>query len=132
MEFAKRVFGVAGIYGVLVLLPQYFMEGKISADNPPTITHPEYFYGFLGVAVAWQILFLVIARDPIRHRLAMLPAILEKLTFAGAAIVLYLRHRLATQVFVFGLIDLVLAALFIIAFVVTQERSNEQAPLTSD
>src|SRR5882724_7760304 len=104
MKFAKRVFQVAGIYGVLVLLPQYFMEGRISADNPPAITHPEYFYGFIGVALAWQILFLVIARDPVRYRLAMFPAILEKLTFAGAAAVLYFRHRLAVQVFVFGLI----------------------------
>jgi hypothetical protein len=126
MKFAKRVFLVAGVYGVLVLLPQYFMEGKISADNPPAITHSEYFYGFIGVGLAWQILFLVIAQDPVRYRLAMLPAILEKLTFSGATLLLYFQHRLAFQVFVFGLIDLVFAALFVIAFVVTQKRASEK------
>lgn len=125
MKFAKRVFGIGGIYGVLVLLPQYFMEGKVSADNPPAITHPEYFYGFIGVGLAWQILFLVIARDPIRYRLAMLPATLEKLTFCGATVILYLQHRLALQVFVFGLIDLAFAALFIMAFVVTQHSRHQ-------
>lgn len=126
MKFAKRVFGVAGIYGVLVLLPQYFLEGKVSADNPPAITHPEYFYGFIGVGLAWQILFLAIARDPVRYRLAMLPGILEKLTFSGATTVLYLQRRLALQVFIFGLVDLALAALFIIAFIVTP-RSHHQS-----
>ena len=122
---ARCVFLVAGIYGVLVLLPQYFMEGKISADNPPSITHPEYFYGFIGVGLAWQVLFLVIARDPIRYRLVMLPAILEKVTFGGTTLVLYLGHRLALPVFVFGLVDLAFAVLFSIAFVVTQKRSGE-------
>jgi hypothetical protein len=127
MKFAKRVFQVAGIYGVLVLLPQYFMEGRIAADNPPAITHPEYFYGSIGVALAWQILFLVIACDPIRYRLAMLPATLEKLTFGGATSVLYFQHRLALQVSVFGLIDLVFAALFVIAFSLTQKQTGEEA-----
>ena len=127
MRFAKYVFGVAGIYGVLALLPQYFMEGKINADNPPAITHPEYFYGFIGVGLAWQALFLVIAKDPVRYRLAMLPAILEKLTFSGAAAALYLQRRLALQVLAFGMIDLALAALFIIAFRVTPKRAGPTA-----
>jgi len=120
MRFAKRVFQVAGVYGVIVLLPQYFMEGKISADNPPAITHPEYFYGFICVALAWQILFLLIARDPVRYRLAMLPSILEKLTFAGATAVLFFQQRLALQIVVFGLIDLMLGVLFVIAFALTR------------
>ena len=67
MVFARRVFGVAGIYGLLVLLPQYFTEAKTGADFPPPITHPEYYYGFVGVAVAWQVLFLILARDPHRR-----------------------------------------------------------------
>ena len=120
MKFARYVFLVAGVYGVLILPPQYFLEGRISADNPPAITHPEYFYGFLGVALAWQVLFLLIARDPVRYRLAMLPATLEKLAFGGATLILYCRHRLALQVFAFGLLDLLFAALFVVAFMLTQ------------
>jgi hypothetical protein len=52
MRFAKAVFLIAGIYGVMILTPIYFMEGKIGRDTPPAITHPEYFYGFLGTALA--------------------------------------------------------------------------------
>ena len=67
--FARRVFQVAGIYGLIVMLPQYFLEQRIGRDAPPAITHPEYFYGFIGVVVAWQLCFLAIARDPVRLRL---------------------------------------------------------------
>lgn len=38
--FARRVFTVAGVYGILVLVPQYFMEAKVGRDYPPPITHP--------------------------------------------------------------------------------------------
>jgi|SRR5579872_615904 len=43
-------------------------------DTPPAITHPEYFYGFLGGALAWQFLFLVLSTDPVRYRPMILPA----------------------------------------------------------
>src|SRR5262245_63460257 len=49
MKFARIVFLVAGIYGLLVVAPQYFLEAKIGRDTPPPITHPEFFYGFVGV-----------------------------------------------------------------------------------
>jgi hypothetical protein len=52
LRFARVVFLVAGIYGILVLLPQYFLEERIGIDSPPPITHPEHFYGFVGVALA--------------------------------------------------------------------------------
>jgi O-antigen/teichoic acid export membrane protein len=115
-RFARRVFAVAGIYGLVVLLPQYFMERTISRDAPPAITHPEYFYGFIGLAVAWQLCFLAIARDPVRMRPAMLPAVAEKLSFALPAVVLYAQHRLAGVTLAFASIDLVLAVLFALAY----------------
>jgi hypothetical protein len=114
MNFAKIVFRVAGIYGVLVLLPQYFMEGRIGRDFPPAITHPEHFYGFIGVALAWQFLFFVIAADPVRYRGAIYPAIVEKLAFGIAAIVLFAQGRLALPLLGAGFIDLTLATLFAI------------------
>ena len=122
MTFAKRVFLIAAVYGVIVLVPQYFMEGRIARDFPPAITHPEHFYGFIGVALAWQILFFVIARDPVRYRGAMIPAILEKLAFGVAAIVLFAHGRLAAAVLGAGLIDLVLATLFAIALRLTPKQ----------
>lgn len=42
MKFAKRVFLAAGIYGLIVMLPFYFLENKIGCDFPPAITHPEH------------------------------------------------------------------------------------------
>jgi hypothetical protein len=116
ITLARRVFTVAGVYGILVLLPQYFMEDRVGRDYPPPITHPENFYGFIGVALAWQVVFLIVGRDPVRYRLLMLPAVLEKLAFGGAAVVLQVQGRIAPIVLGFGMIDLVLAALFIAAY----------------
>ena len=116
MTFARRVFLVAGIYGVLALLPQYFMESRIGVDFPPPITHPEHFYGFVGVALAWQILFFLISRDPTRLRPAMLPAIFEKVSFGIATIVLYEQGRLAAPILAAGLVDILFAVLFFFAW----------------
>jgi hypothetical protein len=113
---AKRVFLIAGIYGILVLFPQYFMEERISRDFPPAITHPEHFYGFIGVALAWQFVFLLIAKEPHRFRALMLPAILEKLAFGIPCIVLYLQGRLDPMVLAAGCVDLVLAVLFAVSY----------------
>jgi hypothetical protein len=115
MTFARRLFLIAGIYGLLVLVPQFFLEDRLGRDFPPAITHPEHFYGFLGVAVAWQVAFLVIARDPVRFRPIMVPAVLEKASFGFAAVALFLRGRVPVVVLIFGLIDLTLGALFLVA-----------------
>ena len=128
MNFARRVFLIAAVYGVVVLLPQYFMEARVGRDFPPPITHPEHFYGFVGVALAWQVLFVVIARDPVRYRPAMLPAILEKLSFGVPAVVLFAQGRLATLVFGAGLLDLVLALLFLVAYRLTGVASLTDGP----
>lgn len=116
MTFARRVFRIAGAYGVLALLPQYFLEARLGRDLPPPITHPEHFYGFIGVALAWQVVFFVVAGDPVRYRPLMPVAILEKLAFGVAAVVLFAQGRLVLPVLGAGLIDLVLAALFFASF----------------
>jgi hypothetical protein len=119
IQFARLVFSVAGVYGVVVLAPHYFMEAKVGRDSGVAVTHPEYFYGFVGVALAWQVAFLIIARDPVRYRLIMLPGIFEKVSFGAAAIVLYAQGRLAGLMLAGGLGDLVFAVLFAVAFVRT-------------
>ena len=120
MKFAKRVFLIAGIYGVIVLTPLYFLEARIGRDDPPPITHPEYFYGFVGVVIAWQLAFLLVARDPARYRALMPVAVVEKLGFGLPALALYARHRIAGSTLGFGVIDLVLAALFAASDVLTR------------
>ena len=44
----------------LVIAPLYFAEGQIAQNDPPPITHPEFFYGFIGITLAWQFVFLAI------------------------------------------------------------------------
>ena len=116
MNFAKRVFSIAGIYGLIVVAPQYFLEARIGRDMPPPITHPEYFYGFIGVTVAWQVAFLIISRDPVRYRPLMIAGILEKSGFGPAAVLLYAAGRVSTQILVFGIIDMVLGVLFFLSY----------------
>ncbi|MFC5526329.1 hypothetical protein ACFPPA_11355 [Rhodanobacter ginsengisoli] len=116
MKFARRVFLLAAIYGVLALLPMYFREAVVARDQPPAITHPEYYYGFIGVALAWQLAFLLLWRDPLRHRPLMLPATLEKVAFGGAMLVLYLQQRLSPLMLAAGAMDLLFATLFVLAW----------------
>lgn len=120
MTFARRVFLCAGIYGLVVLLPQYFLEAQIGRDYPPPITHPEHFYGFIGVALTWQLVFLVIAKDVARYRLLMIPAVLEKLSFSVPTFVLYASGRVAASVVAVASIDLLLGVLFVMAFRATR------------
>lgn len=120
MKVARWIFGIAGIYGILVIAPLYFMEARIGHDDPPAITHPEYFYGFVGITLAWQVVFLMIAREPARYRPLMLASVLEKLAWGVAAIVLFRQQRVSGMTLGFGGIDLLLGALFIVAFLLTR------------
>jgi hypothetical protein len=116
MKFAKIVFLIAGIWGVLVLTPLYFMFDLIGRQDPPPITHPAFYYGFIGAALAWQLAFFVIATDPVRYRLMIIPSILEKFSYGTALFILYRQNRLHPQDLGFGAIDTILGVLFVIAF----------------
>jgi len=119
MKFAKVLFYVAGIWGILVITPLFFIFNQIGTKDPPPVTHPLFYYGFAGVALAWQSVFLVIGSNPVRFRPLMLVGILEKLGYFVPAVILYLRHRV--RVFDVGLAcgDALLAVLFLIAYLKT-------------
>jgi len=120
VKFAKIVFFVAGIYGLLILAPVYFMEDKIGRETPPAITHPEYFYGFVGAGLAWQVLFLALSRDPVRYRAMIPPSILEKVAYGIALIVLFSQRRLPLSVLAIGSVDWIFAFLFAAAYFTTK------------
>lgn len=124
-KYSARIFLIAGVYGIAVLLPQYFLEEKLGRDFPPPLNHPEHFYGFIGVALAWQFAFLLIARDVQRYRAFMIPAALEKLSFGAAALVLYAQGRLATATAtaMAGIVDLLLMVGFVLAYRACGEKS---------
>jgi hypothetical protein len=122
MKLARIVFWIAGIWGVLVLTPLYFMFDVIGRNDPPPITHPGFYYGFAGAALAWQITFFFIANDPVRHRPLMIPSVLEKLSYGAAVVVLVLQRRMHSSDLVFAGTDLLLGILFVIAYVKTPSR----------
>ena len=124
MRFARILFLVAGIYGLIVLLPMYFMEERNGLDYPPPITHPEYYYGFIGVAVAWQLAFLAISRDPVRYRALMIPSIVEKVSFGIPVAILYLQQRVSGFILGAAMADSLLGVLFLIAFLRTRGRQT--------
>jgi hypothetical protein len=117
IRFARRLFLAAGVYGMIVLAPLFFLENLIGEYAPPPITHAEFYYGFVCVAFAWQVVYLMLALDPLRFRPVLVPAILGKAGFAISVFALFARGRLAAQDLVLPSIDLLLAALFAWAYV---------------
>jgi hypothetical protein len=123
MRFAKIVFWIATIWGVLVLAPLYFMFDLIGRHDPPPITHPGFFYGFVGAGLAWQIVFLVIATDPVRFRPLMIPSVLEKVSYVTPVVVLVLQGRMHPSDLVFAGTDSLLGVLFLLAYLKTRPHS---------
>lgn len=76
-------------------------------------------HGFFLVALAWQAAFLIIATDPVRYRLLMLAAMLEKFPFTLATILLYATGGASSLALALGLIDGALGVLFAAAYIIT-------------
>ena len=120
MRFARVVFTVAGVWGVLIMTPLYFTLDAVGRMYPPPITHPDLYYGFIGVTLAWQIAFLVIGRNPVRYRTIMLAGILEKFLYVGTMITLFLQGQLQPgQAAAIILPDGALGLLFVASFLKT-------------
>jgi hypothetical protein len=117
ITIARRLFLSAGIYGVAVIAPLFFLEEQIGALDPPMVTHPEFYYGFVCAAFAWQIVYLMMWRDPLRFRPMLIPAIVGKAGFGISVLVLFALQRLPATGLVLPSIDLLLAALFVWAYV---------------
>jgi hypothetical protein len=124
MKFAKIVFRVAAIWGVLIITPLYFMFALISRNDPPPITHPGFFYGFVGLALAWQIAFFFIASDTVRYRPLMIPSMFEKFSFGAAVTILVLQARMHRSDLLFAGTDLLLGILFVVAYFKTAPRAS--------
>jgi hypothetical protein len=115
MRFARWVFTAAGVYGLVVLTPFLFIERQIAAPAA-RLDHPEYFYGFLLVAIAFQLVFLMIGREPARLRQVMLASVVEKLPFGLLMPLLWMQGRVAASPLIFSTIDVVWGVLFAIAW----------------
>ena len=94
MRFARVVFILAGAWGVVVLTPLYFLVDLTGRSYAAPVDYPQFFYGFLSVAMAWQFAFLVIASAPDRFRPMMIPAVFEKLSWVFTLVVLLTQNRI--------------------------------------
>ena len=124
MRFAKYTFIGAGIWGLVVLLPFYALVDITGRRYAPPTEYPQFFWGFLSVALAWQVAFLIIGIDPVRFRPLMIPAFLEKMGYVATLIVLYAGRRISSLDFQPVLPDFALGVLFVVAYVMTGKRTS--------
>lgn len=121
MKFAKIVFWAAGAFGVLLLTPLYFTFDLAGRLDPPPITHPQFYYGFVGVALVWQFVYCAIATDPVRFRPMMILSALAKGSYVGTLLVLYFQDRISPVQAATGIPDSLLMVLFVAAFLKTRK-----------
>jgi hypothetical protein len=122
MKFARAVFWIAALWGFLILTPLYFLFDTIGRQTPPPLTHPGFYYGFIGVGLSWQVAFLMIGNDPMRYRPMMVPAMLEKFIYGFSLTMLYWQGRIGPKEMA-GVLDLVFGVLFVMAFLKTPSQT---------
>lgn len=117
--FARRVFQAAAIWGLLVIPLGY--AGFLTGADPTltSIARPEIVHGFFLVTFAWQLVFGLISTDPVRYRLLMPIAVVEKLPFAAVVFWLFSRDMVDLVMLFMGSMDAVLGILFALAFLRT-------------
>ena len=103
VRFAKVVFIAAGVWGIVVLTPLYFLlDMTVDVSTLRRRTYPQFVYGFLSVAMAWQIAFLMIGTSPVRFRPLMIPSMVEKFGHVMTVAVLYAPARASRQLDAIG------------------------------
>lgn len=127
MKFARNVFIAAGVWGIVVLTPLYFLVDITGRHFPPPTTYAHFFYGFFSLAMAWQFAFLVIGSDPMRYRPLIIPSIIEKFSFVVTVIVLYSQARIPFVEATAAVPDFFLGILFSIALVKTRVTEHQRA-----
>ena len=120
VRFAKVVFIGAGLWGIVVLTPLFFLRDVTGRAYASPTEYPHFFYGFFSIAMAWQIAFLMIGSDPVRFRPLMIPSMIEKFGFVTIAAVLYSRAAISLADASVAVPDLLLGALFVAAFARTR------------
>ena len=132
MNFAKVVFVGAGMWGIGVLTPLYWLVDVSGRRYGVPTEYPQFYYGFLSVAMAWQIAFLIIGSNPTRFRVLMIPAILEKLGYVVPLAVLYQQARVTWADAQAAVPDFALAILMMLAFVKTRSSMIYTLNTTND
>lgn len=132
MKFAKVVFVCAGIWGIGVLTPLYWLVDVSGRRYGVPTEYPQFYYGFLSVAMAWQIAFLIIGSNPARFRMLMIPGIIEKLGYVVGLSLLYQQARVTWADAQAAVPDFALAILMMLAFVKTRPSMTYTLNTTND
>ena len=132
MKFAKVVFVGAGMWGIGVLTPLYWLVDVSGRRYGVPTEYPQFYYGFLSVAMAWQIAFLIIGSNPARFRMLMIPGMLEKLGYVVPLVVLYQQARVTWADAQAAVPDFALAILMMLAFVKTRSSMIYTLNTTND
>lgn len=119
IRMARRIFAGAAVYGIIVLLPMYFAEPMMTKAGRP-VTHPELLYGFVGAALAFQLVYWTIGRDPLRFRPLMPIAVIAKWSFGIPVAILFAAGRVDAMTFTLSSIDLAISILFLVAWRITR------------
>jgi hypothetical protein len=119
MRFARIVFVIAGLWGISVLVPFYWLVDITGRHYSAPAEYPHFFYGFIAVALAWQLGFLIIGARPMRFRPFMIPAIVEKFGYVSTLAVLYTQGRISAIDVQAAVPDGLLGVLFVVAFIKT-------------
>lgn len=116
MKYIRIIFALAAAWGFLALVPGLFGEAG---------PRPEYYYGFIGIALVFQLIFILIATDPARYRALIPIAILEKLSFFLPVTILYAQGRVAAgPVFAGAMVDGLFMLLFAIAWLLSRKAGQ--------
>ena len=108
MTFARVVFALSGALGLVACAGVYLQPGT------PT------FFGLIAGVWAWQVAFFLIAWDPRRFRLMMVPAVIEKLVWVATMMVIYLRGQLTAAALASAIVPHgLMGVLFVVAFLKT-------------
>ena len=108
MKTIRIIFALAAAWGFLAVIPGLFDEAG---------PRPEYYYGFLGLALVFQLIFVMIAIDPARFAPLIPIAVLEKLAFFLPVSLLYAQGRVAAgPVLIGAMVDGLFMLLFALAW----------------
>jgi hypothetical protein len=120
VKLARIIFIGAGIWGLTVLTTFYWLVDITGRHYVAPTEYPQFFYGFIAVALTWQVAFLLIGTDPARFRLLMIPAMIEKFSYVLTLTVLFAVGRISSLDFQPAVPDGLIGLLFVLAFVKTR------------
>jgi hypothetical protein len=124
MAFARLAYLLAGLWGVVVIALGYASYVTGADQSLAAIARPEMIHGFFLTAMPWQLLFLVISRDPLRYNAVMPVTVLEKLPFAAITLAMFAKGQVSPTMGFFAAMDGLLGVCFCVAYWLTRRAAS--------